>query len=139
MLAMNQPPGVRSQSTSDADIVGAIRQLHAQSGYIVDPHTACAVAVALKESASAGSPPVCVACAHPAKFLDTVGTVCVIKSRRAGHVGIPSVSPQLAAPSWTYNDPVCFDGQGVCERHLMRIPIALLGQAAFNAKPRGHQ
>jgi hypothetical protein len=35
--------------------------------------------------------------------------------------------------------PFVLDGQGACERHLMRAPIALLGQAAFNTKPHGHQ
>ena len=43
-----------------------------EAGYLLDPHSAVAFAVAEKESAEAETPTIVLATAHPAKFPDAV-------------------------------------------------------------------
>ena len=57
---------VDTQETLDT-----IADLHANHGYLLDPHTAVGVAAA-RRLADAGTHPVCLATAHPAKFPETV-------------------------------------------------------------------
>lgn len=52
-----------SSRASDVEITGIIRRVHAQSGYIVDPHTACAF-----KELNPARVSVVLATAHPAKF-----------------------------------------------------------------------
>jgi len=47
--------------------LATIRTYHERHGYLMDPHTACGVAVA-EQVGLAGEPVVCLATAHPAKF-----------------------------------------------------------------------
>ena len=49
-----------------AACLAAIRKYHERYDYLMDPHTACGVAVA--EQAGDGDPVLCLATAHPAKF-----------------------------------------------------------------------
>ena len=53
-----------------AACLGAIRKYHERYDYLLDPHTACGVAVA--ERLDPGDPLLCLATAHPAKFPDAV-------------------------------------------------------------------
>ena len=51
-----------------------IRRFHADFGYLMDPHTAVGVSVALASGdADGGAPVVCLSTAHPAKFPDAIG------------------------------------------------------------------
>ena len=58
---------------SDEGTLAEIRRLHAESGYLADPHTAIGTAAARAlRPADAGIPVVVAATAHPAKFPDAV-------------------------------------------------------------------
>jgi threonine synthase len=56
----------------DAQTLATIRQVHADLGVLVDPHTAVGIAAARAQRRSTEVPMVCVATAHPAKFPDAV-------------------------------------------------------------------
>jgi|TARA_B100001250_G_scaffold214346_1_gene183888 threonine synthase len=59
-----------SASVSDEEIIRTIRNFHQQNGYLLDPHTAVGITAAKK--ADIQTPVTCLACAHPAKFNETV-------------------------------------------------------------------
>lgn len=64
-------------SANDAEVAAKIRQMHKDSGLLVDPHTAVGLAVADKlaeklKAAAPGAPVVTLSTAHPAKFPETV-------------------------------------------------------------------
>jgi threonine synthase len=56
----------------EAETVVAIKAVHAEKGYVLDPHSAVGVAVARKLRHEGASPTVMLATAHPAKFPDAV-------------------------------------------------------------------
>ena len=56
-----------------------IRTLRREAGYLADPHTAVAVAVAEKETRDPATPMVVLSTAHPAKFPDAVEAACGIR------------------------------------------------------------
>ncbi|MFA6751068.1 MAG: threonine synthase [Fermentimonas sp.] len=58
-------------SYNDDQITDAIRRVYIESGYLLDPHSACSY-LALKENKKSGETGVFLATAHPAKFKDTV-------------------------------------------------------------------
>lgn len=70
-FALNGVPAkndiIRSASCNDADIKATIEQVWRTTGYIPDPHTACAFAALNSEQRS-----VITATAHPAKFPETI-------------------------------------------------------------------
>jgi threonine synthase len=51
--------------------LATIKKIHAQTGYVLDPHTAVGVAVA-ERFQTPGIPTICLATAHPAKFPDAI-------------------------------------------------------------------
>jgi threonine synthase len=59
-------------SVDDAATLEVIRDLHARTGVLVDPHTAVGIGAARAVRRDAGVPMVCLATAHPAKFPDAV-------------------------------------------------------------------
>ncbi len=66
------------QATTD-DVLAAIRQCYQDHEYIIDPHTACGYSVAharvpagVGGGQSDGTPLLCIATAHPAKFPDAI-------------------------------------------------------------------
>lgn len=59
-----------SGAVSDQETVATIQRWHAQTGEVLDPHTAIGVRVA--EDHQGDSPMVCMATAHPAKFSEAV-------------------------------------------------------------------
>ena len=71
----------------DEETVATIARVHTETGQLIDPHTAVAVAAARKFGSSKGAPTVVLSTAHPAKFPDAV-------SRAAGQ--IPPVPIQLS-------------------------------------------
>ncbi|CEJ10322.1 Threonine synthase [bacterium YEK0313] len=56
----------------EAEVAGTIRHVLATSGYLIDPHTAVAVAAARKTAHDPAVPTVVLSTAHPAKFPDAV-------------------------------------------------------------------
>nr|WP_289851978.1 threonine synthase [Rhizobium sp. SSA_523] len=74
----------RAGRATQKQVADTIRQTLANSGYLLDPHTATAVFVARKHQ-RASSPMVVLATAHPAKFPAAVESAC-------------GISPSL--PSW---------------------------------------
>ncbi|MDQ0324818.1 threonine synthase [Rhodopseudomonas julia] len=60
-----------SGRADEAETAATIRRVHAQTGLVIDPHTAVAVSVAERHLRPA-SPMVTLATAHPAKFPDAV-------------------------------------------------------------------
>ena len=59
-----------SARVDDEEIVETIQKFHLQTGYLLDPHTAVGVCAA--EKTDIQTPVICLACAHPAKFGETV-------------------------------------------------------------------
>lgn len=60
-----------SVSVNQAKTLQTIRDFHAETGYLLDPHTAVGVKAA-RDLLSPGSVRICLATAHPAKFSETV-------------------------------------------------------------------
>jgi threonine synthase len=67
---------IRSRFTADRadedETAATIRTVRREAGYLIDPHTAVAVAVAEKEARDPATPMVVLSTAHPAKFPDAV-------------------------------------------------------------------
>jgi threonine synthase len=95
-----QASGVVSGCSNHADRLRVIRDLHAASGLIVDPHTADGIKVAreLRATGRAGAAPViCLETALPAKFAETiVEAIGVQPPRPAAFDGIEA-RPQRCA------------------------------------------
>ncbi len=72
-----------SYSLDDAAMLKVIRQVYAESEYLLDPHTAIGVAAARALRTETQSPVICLATAHPAKFPEAI------------HAAMPNVSPAL--------------------------------------------
>jgi threonine synthase len=58
-------------SADEAKIAATIRKIHAESGYVLEPHTACAAAA----PRASGAPEVILATAHPAKFPEAMKAI----------------------------------------------------------------
>jgi threonine synthase len=63
----------------EEESAATIRTVLRETGYLLDPHTAIAVAVAEKESRDPAIPMVVLATAHPAKFPDAVEAACGVR------------------------------------------------------------
>ncbi len=59
-----------ARALNDEQTVDVIKRWYAQSGYVLDPHTAIGVDAA--EQVAPSSPVVCLSTAHPAKFSDAI-------------------------------------------------------------------
>jgi threonine synthase len=70
------------------EVAACIQRVHAQSGYLLDPHTACGVVACEKPPASGSAPRVVLATAHPAKFPDTMQAITGVR---------PALPPRLTA------------------------------------------
>jgi threonine synthase len=62
-------------SASMAEVADCIRRVKAESGYLLEPHTACGVVAAEKSRSTSSAPHVVLATAHPAKFPDTMAEI----------------------------------------------------------------
>ncbi len=72
--------------TDDAETLATIRRVHAETGRLIDPHTAVAVAAAERLPIDGFKPEVVLSTAHPAKFPDAV---------REASGQIPPLPPRL--------------------------------------------
>jgi threonine synthase len=61
------------------ETAAAVRTTLRETGYLVDPHTAVAIAVAEKENRDPAVPMVVLSTAHPAKFPDAVEAACGVR------------------------------------------------------------
>ncbi|HET9903558.1 MAG TPA: threonine synthase [Xanthobacteraceae bacterium] len=64
---------------SEEETAATIRTVRKETGYLADPHTAVALAVAEKEPHDPAIPMVVLATAHPAKFPEAVEAACGIR------------------------------------------------------------
>jgi threonine synthase len=62
-------------SASMQEVADCIRRVGEESGYLLDPHTACGVVAADKALAADPAPHIVLATAHPAKFPDAVEAI----------------------------------------------------------------
>jgi threonine synthase len=78
-----------AERVDQAAVTDCIRRVKADSGYLLDPHSACAVVAARKTMTSQSQhiPHIALATAHPAKFPDAMQTI--VGER-------PSLPPRLA-------------------------------------------
>ena len=67
----------RAGRATEKDVAGTIKSVLAETGYLLDPHSAIGVFVAAKHE-KPGSPMVTLATAHPAKFPAAVKSACGI-------------------------------------------------------------
>ena len=66
----------KAAAASEADVAAAINRVLHDSGYLLDPHTACAVVAAERVLANLnGTPKVILATAHPAKFPEAMKSI----------------------------------------------------------------
>ena len=80
----------------EQETAATIRTVRREAGYLVDPHTAVAIAVAEKEHRDAAAPMVVLSTAHPAKF--------PARSKLpAGLPALPEVARRSAAQARTSN------------------------------------
>jgi threonine synthase len=62
-------------SATQDEVAAVIRHVEAESGYLIDPHTACGVVAAAKAERRSEVPCVALAAAHPAKFPDAMEAI----------------------------------------------------------------
>jgi len=62
-------------AASEEDVADAIVRTRDASGYIADPHTACAIVAAERALGEGGAPQVVLSTAHPAKFPDAMEAI----------------------------------------------------------------
>jgi threonine synthase len=83
MLSGEALSGIRAILCADRadehETSATIRTVRRESGHLIDPHTAVAVAVAEKERGERSTPMVVLATAHPAKFPDAVEAACGLR------------------------------------------------------------
>ncbi|NCC23147.1 MAG: threonine synthase [Alphaproteobacteria bacterium] len=72
--------------SSEEDTAATIRTIHAETGYLLDPHTAVGVHAALTGRTDPSVPLVALACAHPAKFPDAVEKASGIRPPLPDHL-----------------------------------------------------
>jgi threonine synthase len=63
----------------EQETAATIRTVRREAGYLVDPHTAVAIAVAEKEHRDGAAPMVVLSTAHPAKFPAAVEAACGVR------------------------------------------------------------
>ena len=56
----------------EAETAATIAQVHRETGYLADPHTAVGLAAAMKQAGDSSAPMIVLATAHPAKFPDAI-------------------------------------------------------------------
>jgi threonine synthase len=106
----------------EEETAATIRTVRKETGYLLDPHSAVAVAVAEKESRDPALPMIVLGTAHPAKFPDAVAAACGVT---------PSLPDWLAElPSRAERVSVLPADQGAVERHILAASRAAQEGAA---------
>jgi len=106
----------------EGETAAAIRSVRKEAGYLLDPHTAVAVAVAEKERREHAAPMIVLSTAHPAKFPDAVKAAC----------GITPELPDWLADLGTRRERVTVlaNDQGAVERFILAASVAAREGAA---------
>ncbi len=76
-----------SDRVDASEMAQAMRWAHAETGQVIDPHTAIALATARRAALSPDIPVVTLATAHPAKFGDAVERAIGVRPALPGRVG----------------------------------------------------
>ena len=101
-----------AESASEAEVAEVIKKL-AQQGYLMDPHTACAVVAGQKVASGLLTPQVILSTAHPAKFPDAITDMTGVRPR------LPARHSRLMDDDETYdvidNDLATIE-EYICER-----------------------
>jgi threonine synthase len=106
----------------EEETAATIRTMRKETGYLLDPHSAVAVAVAEKESRDPALPMVVLATAHPAKFPEVVAAACG---------ATPSLPDWLAElPKRPERVSVLPADQAAVERHILAASRAAQEGAA---------
>jgi threonine synthase len=117
---------VRSQFSAgradEEETAATIRTMRKETGYLLDPHSAVAVAVAEKESRDPALPMIVLGTAHPAKFPDAVAAACGVT------LSLPDWLAEL--PSRAERVSVLPADQGAVERHILAASRAAQEGAA---------
>ncbi len=79
--------GFASGRAGEAEVAAEIARMRRESGYVLDPHTACGTHAARAARGDASVPMVTLATAHPAKFPDAVEAACGVR---------PALPPRMA-------------------------------------------
>jgi len=109
-------------AASEGEARAAIRKVREESGYVMDPHTACAWVAAEKCTDQAGTPRVILSTAHPAKFPDAMEQI--IGER-------PSLPARLGALlTDTERYPVLANDLAAVEAHVAGVARAVSEGAA---------
>ena len=91
---------IRSRFTAEradeGETAATIRTVRRESGCLIDPHTAVAVAVAEKESRDRSVPMVVLSTAHPAKFPAAVEAACGVRPALPDWLGDLDTRPERA-------------------------------------------
>ena len=72
-----------------------MKKVHAETGYILDPHSAVGVSAALEIKKSGRGPVIALATAHPAKFPDAVGKATGIHPALPQHLKDLMEKPEI--------------------------------------------
>jgi threonine synthase len=80
-------------SASEDEVAACIRRVKRESGYLLDPHTACGVVAAGKAERRPGTPLIALATAHPAKFPDAMEAITGERPALP-----PRLAPMMSAP-----------------------------------------
>lgn len=110
-------------SASEAEVRAAIQDLHKTAGYLIEPHTACALVAAEKQLPRGGAvPQVLLSTAHPAKFSEAMTAI----------MGAPSALPPGLEGLLTSSEhfEVLANDLGEVERHVTRHARAASGGRA---------
>lgn len=70
---------IQAGRADEAEVAACIRATLAQTGYLLDPHTAVATVVAARTAVAPETPIVTLATAHPAKFPDAIEAITGIR------------------------------------------------------------
>lgn len=84
-------------TADEEETAAAIRAVWRESGELIDPHTAVAVAVEEKETANPPVPMVMLSTAHPAKFPDAVEAACGVRPELPAWLGDLMTRPERVA------------------------------------------
>jgi threonine synthase len=83
-----------AQRADEEETAATIRAVRRESGHLIDPHTAVAVAVAEKETRDRSVPMVVLSTAHPAKFPAAVEAACGVKAGLPDWLGDLDTRPE---------------------------------------------
>jgi threonine synthase len=78
-------PTYRAHRCTDDDTLATVKRVHAETGMLIDPHTAIGVAAA-EACREPGIPVITLATAHPAKFPDAVERATGVRPPLPAHV-----------------------------------------------------